>query len=186
MPSKAWKRETRGQNWYNGETIIATIGQGYFLATPLQLAKAVATMANRGQISQPHLLKRENSQPEEADLIPINNIANWEKVIQAMVKVMHGKHGTARQYAKKLNFKMAGKTGTSQVFSLNEIEYKAENLDRTLRDHSLFIGFAPVDNPEIAISVVIENANAKAAPVAVDIARYYFENLVTGVDKDAN
>ena len=179
LPSKAWKKEARGQNWYNGETIIATIGQGYFLATPLQLAKSVATLANRGKISEPHLLKNQNTSHNENLLIPINKISNWEKVIQAMVKVMHGPHGTARAYTKGLPFKMAGKTGTAQVFSLNEEEYDADNIDRTLRDHSLFIGFAPVDNPEIAISVVIENASTKAAPVAVDIARYYFEHLAT-------
>lgn len=186
LPSKAWKREARQENWYNGETIIATIGQGYFLSTPLQLGKAVATLANRGKISQPHLLKGLAPKTDVTELIPINKIGNWEKVIQAMVKVMHGKHGTARAYAKNLNFKMAGKTGTAQVFSLNEGDYDAEKIDRVLHDHSLFIGFAPVDNPEIAISVVIENASAKAAPVAVDIARFYFDNIAIETNKDAN
>jgi penicillin-binding protein 2 len=90
---------------------------------------------------------------------------------------MHGSRGTARQYARDLPFKMAGKTGTAQVFSLNEAEYDEENIKKSLRDHSLFIGFAPVEKPKIAISVIIENSTLKAAPVAVDIIKYYLTEL---------
>jgi penicillin-binding protein 2 len=175
LPSKAWKKNTKGESWYKGETIIAAIGQGYFLATPLQLAKAASIMANRGEVVEPHLLK--GMDEPEKEQIPIQKIRNWEEVIQAMVDVMHGSRGTARQYARDLPFKMAGKTGTAQVFSLNEAEYDEENIKKSLRDHSLFIGFAPVEKPKIAISVIIENSTLKAAPVAVDIIKYYLTEL---------
>ncbi|MDX1795093.1 MAG: penicillin-binding protein 2 [Hydrogenovibrio sp.] len=175
LPSKEWKRETKGKPWFKGETIIAAIGQGYFLATPLQLAKAVAIMANRGKIITPHLLKGKQLPPQEQ--IPINKISNWEKVIKAMMNVMHGSHGTARRYTQGLPFKMAGKTGTAQVFSLGDEDYDEDTIKKTLRDHSLFIGFAPVKKPKIAISVIIENSSVKAAPVAVDIANHYLSQL---------
>lgn len=175
LPSKAWKRRVKGQTWYKGETIIAAIGQGYFLSTPLQLAKAISIMANRGEIVEPHLLK-DNEQTKK-EQIPIQNIENWEKVIKAMMDVLHSSRGTARKYGRDLPFKMAGKTGTAQVFSLNEGEYDEENIRKSLRDHSLFIGFAPVKKPKIAISVIIENSTLKAAPVAVDITKYYLSEL---------
>lgn len=171
LPSKEWKQATHGKPWFKGETVIAAIGQGYFLATPIQLAKAVSIIANRGKIIQPHLLKGKDIGLQEQ--IAIKKIRNWQKVIQSMVNVMHGKDGTARYYTRKLPFRMAGKTGTAQVFSLGDAEYDEENIEKNLRDHSLFIGFAPVEKPQIAISVIIENATVKAAPVAVDIAKYY-------------
>lgn len=171
LPSKEWKRATKGKPWFKGETVITAIGQGYFLATPIQLAKSASIMANRGKVIQPHLLK--SKQIEIQEQIPIKKISNWQKVIQAMVDVMHSKIGTARYYTHGLPFKMAGKTGTAQVFSLGDADYDEENIEKNLRDHSLFIGFAPVKKPKIAISVIIENATVKAAPVAVDIAKHY-------------
>ncbi|BBN60256.1 penicillin-binding protein 2 [Hydrogenovibrio marinus] len=175
LPSKEWKRETKNKPWFKGETIIAAIGQGYFLATPIQLAKAVAIMANRGKIITPHLLKGKDIEPQPQ--ISIEKISNWEKVIKGMMNVMSSYHGTAYRYAKDLPFTIAGKTGTAQVFSLGDEDYDEENIKKTLRDHSLFIGFAPVKKPKIAISVIIENSSVKAAPVAVDIARYYLTQL---------
>lgn len=176
LPSKEWKRETKNKPWFKGETVIAAIGQGYFLATPIQLAKAVAILANRGKIITPHLLKGKEIPTQEQ--IPIEKISNWEKVIKAMMDVIHSYHGTAHRYARGLPFTMAGKTGTAQVFSLGKDEdYDAKTVKKSLRDHSLFIGFAPVKKPKIAISVIIENSSVKAAPVAVDIARYYLTQL---------
>jgi len=173
LPSKAWKKRTRGQSWFNGETIIATIGQGYFTATPIQLAKATSILANRGKIVQPHLLK--GKAKSEQEQIPIVKSQNWNHIIQAMENVMHQPNGTAFSFGKDLPFKMAGKTGTAQVFSLNEAEYDEEAIEKNLRDHSLFIGFAPIKKPKIAISVVIENSTQKAAPVAVKIVEYFLE-----------
>lgn len=171
LPSKEWKEATKGKPWFKGETVIAAIGQGYFLATPIQLAKAASVIANRGKMIEPHLLKNKKIEPQ--DQISIKNIQNWQYVIQAMVNVMHSKDGTARSYGRGLPFKMAGKTGTAQVFSLGDSDYDADTIKKNLRDHSLFIGFAPVEKPKIAISVIIENATVKAAPVAVDITKYY-------------
>ena len=175
LPSKQWKRKTKNKPWYHGETIIASIGQGYFLATPLQLAKATAILANRGKLITPHLLKGRKTK-EEAQ-IPIKNIRNWNRIIHSMEKVMVGRRGTARKDGARLNRKMAGKTGTSQVYSLGKDEtYDAKNIKKHLRDHSLFIGFSPIKNPKIAISVIIENADIKAAAVAVDIVNYYHDS----------
>ncbi|QCU89687.1 penicillin-binding protein 2 [Thiomicrorhabdus sediminis] len=175
LPSQQWKMATKGKPWYRGETIISSIGQGFNLTTPLQLAKATAVLANRGKVIQPHLLRDQlKNQPTEQ--VEIKNIANWDKVIQAMEDVMHGARGTARRHGKGLPFKMAGKTGTAQVFSLNEADYDADAIDKRLHDHSLFIGFAPVDNPRIAVAVIAENAgsgSATAAPMAVNLIKKY-------------
>lgn len=177
LPSQEWKRVTKGKPWFRGETIISSIGQGYNLTTPLQLAKATAILANRGKIIKPHLLKDElkNASSEQ---IEIKKISNWDKVIQGMENVMHGKKGTARRYGKGLPFKMAGKTGTAQVFSLNQGKYNAKELAKRLHDHSLFIGFAPVDNPKIAVAVIVENGGSgskTAAPMGVNLIKRYLQ-----------
>ncbi|GAB6034790.1 penicillin-binding protein 2 [Galenea microaerophila] len=190
LPSKAWKRAKRKEPWYRGETINVVIGQGYMLATPLQLAKAVSILANHGQIIRPHLNIQATSQPEPSEQtpdtassekplsqIPIRDIRNWQKVITAMTHVMHAPNGTASKYTRGLPFKMAGKTGTAQVFSLNEAEYNAKEIKQSLHDHSLFIGFAPVKSPQIAVSVIVENGTAKAAPLGVKVAKYYLTQL---------
>lgn len=178
LPSQAWKRATKGKQWYRGETIISSIGQGYNLTTPLQLAKATSILANRGKIIQPHLL-RDDSKTTPSEQIEIKKISNWNKVIQGMEDVMHGKKGTARRHGKGLPFKMAGKTGTAQVFNLNQGDYDADELDKRLHDHSLFIGFAPIDNPRIAVAIIAENAGSgskTAAPMAVKLIKEYLKN----------
>lgn len=174
LPSQAWKMATKGKPWYRGETIITSIGQGYNLTTPLQLATATAILANRGKQIIPHLVSHEQIEPFEQ--IQIQEIDNWEKVIDSMVEVMHGKRGTARRHGRNLPFKMAGKTGTAQVFSLNEGDYNADELDNRLHDHSLFLGFAPVEKPKIAVAVIAENSGSgskTAAPVAVSLIERY-------------
>jgi penicillin-binding protein 2 len=184
LPSQAWKMATKGKPWYRGETVIASIGQGYNLATPLQLARATAILANRGKIITPHLLKTPHA--EELQQIEIKKIANWEAVISGMKNVMHGSRGTARRYVKNLPFKMAGKTGTAQVYSLNSGSYDADSIREKLRDHSLFIGFAPVDNPKIAVAVIVENVGSDmetAAPLAVRLITKYMETQLQNSDK---
>jgi len=175
LPSREWKQEARGEAWLKGETIITAIGQGFFLATPIQLAKSVSILANRGKIIRPHLLK--NKIIENQGHIPIKQHSHWENVIQAKVEAMHGRRGTGRNYTRDINFQIAGKTGTAQVFSLHGEEYDAESIKKALRNHSLFTGFTPVKNPEVAISIVIENADIKAAPVAVDILEFYLNKI---------
>lgn len=177
LPSQAWKRATKNKAWYRGETIISSIGQGYHLSTPMQLARATAILANRGKQIKPHLvqrLRKHNDMPPMQ--IEIKKIEHWEKVIQSMVAVMHGPTGTARRYGKDLPYTMAGKTGTAQVFSLNEADYDAAKLDKSLHDHSLFIGFAPAERPRIAVAVIAENSGSgskTAAPIGVNVIKRY-------------
>lgn len=179
LPSKEWKQKTKGKPWYRGETIISAIGQGYNLTTPLQLAKATAILANRGKIIQPHLLRNElTDSPSEQ--IEIKKISNWEAVIRGMKNVMHGARGTARRDGKNLPFKMAGKTGTAQVFNLNQGKYNASELAKRLHDHSLFIGFAPVNKPQIAVSIIIENGGRGASTLGVDLIKRYLKDKLPG------
>lgn len=181
LPSQEWKMRTHGKPWYRGETIITSIGQGYNLVTPLQLAKATAILANRGRIITPHLLKGLDVENEQQ--INIKNRANWEYVIDAMKDTVHTPAGTAwlagrRHLTNKLQ--VAGKTGTAQVFSLNEAEYVEEDLEKRLHDHSLFIGFAPVTRPKIAISVLVENGGGGgrvAAPIGLQVINHYLNEL---------
>ncbi|HHS99885.1 MAG TPA: penicillin-binding protein 2, partial [Thiomicrospira sp.] len=123
--------------------------------------------------------------PKPAEQIEIKKISNWEDVIQGMKDVMHGRKGTARKYGKGLPFKMAGKTGTAQVFSLNSAKYNASELDKSLHDHSLFVGFAPVDKPQIAVAIIAENAGSgskTAAPLAVKVIKRYLADKMQSKD----
>jgi penicillin-binding protein 2 len=183
VPSREWKRgafsERADQVWFPGETIIASIGQGYMLATPLQLANATAALAMRGQRFKPHLVaaiedpltgKRTVMAPEQLPNVQITNEFNWDNVLAAMHDVMQSSRGTARATGLGAPYAMAGKSGTAQVFTVaQEDEYDEEEIDERLRDHALFIAFAPFDAPEIAVAVVIENGSSGsrvAAPMA--------------------
>jgi penicillin-binding protein 2 len=188
LPSKAWKKINKNEPWYRGETLITGIGQGFLTTSPLQLAVATAALANKGVIFQPKILKSVQIPREpikEADKgtkkqIPIKNIRNWERVIDGMRRAVYAPKGTARRLNRKLKYTLAGKTGTAQVFGLDaEEQYIAENLDERLRDHALFTGFAPIENPKIAIAVIVENAGSgsiKAAPLAKKVLDIYFRN----------
>ena len=116
--------------------------------------------------------------PKKSEQIPINNIDNWELIIEAMKETVYGKSGTARLLNNKLKCTLAGKTGTAQVFSLDpEEEYIAENIDEKLRDHALFTAFAPIEKPQVAIAIIVENAgsgSSKAAPLARALLDEYF------------
>jgi penicillin-binding protein 2 len=184
LPSREWKlknfREAADQKWFHGETVIASIGQGYMLATPLQLASAAATLATRGTRFEPHLVaaiedvltgKRTLTIPRRLDDVSIDNSNYWDSILNAMHGVMHDLHGTARAAALNAGYEMAGKSGTAQVFSISqEDEYIEEEVEERLRDHALFISFAPFDNPRIAVAVVIENGSS-GSRVAAPIAR---------------
>lgn len=191
LPSKSWKKINKGEPWYRGETLITGIGQGFMTSSPLQLAVATAALANKGQLYQPKILKAISSNNQtikevEKGLsaqIPINDIHNWEDVIEGMKQTIYAPKGTARRLNKGLTYTLAGKTGTAQVFGLDaEEEYIAEKLDERLRDHALFTGFAPIENPQIAIAVIVENAgsgSSKAAPLAREVLDIYFEKQTT-------
>ena len=175
LPSREWKRQARNQSWYLVETVISGIGQGFWVTTPLQLAAATTAMARRGNFIEPHF-----SVLEDVDAgapVPLGDSMDWERMIDAMEDVLHGEHGTARGAARGLNYRIAGKTGTVQVVGIaQEEEYKAEEIEERLRDHALFVGFAPADSPSIVLALVIENGGSggtTAAPVARQIFDYW-------------
>ena len=183
VPSRAWKERVRQESWYPGDTVNIGIGQGDLLVTPLQLATAVSVLANRGRWVQPRMLKESSLYTLPASrsrLLP--NIAEgddaaWDIVIQSMEKVVHrgnmgfGENGTAWAHiGQDIEYRMAGKSGTAQVVTIEQgEEYNEEEVDERLRKHAWFVAFAPVQKPEIALAVLVENGgggSAIAAPVA--------------------
>jgi penicillin-binding protein 2 len=185
-PSAEWKRRARGQVWFPGETLIAGIGQGYTLVTPLQLASAVATLSLRGVHMKPHVVDRLQNPvtgeetvvaPEPLKPVKLRAPGEWDTVISAMEDVVQGKHGTARRIGVGAKYAIAGKTGTAQVFGVSQDEeYNADEIDKRLRDHALFIAFAPAEKPRIAVAVVVENGGSgshAAAPVARNVMDHY-------------
>ncbi len=192
LPSREWKKanfKNPGDKvWFPGETVITGIGQGYMLTSPLQLATATAIVANRGEYHQPHLIKRIgkayqidfNDKTKHYTAVKARK-ENWDEIIASMESVVHGEEGTARHISRDLDFKMAGKSGTAQVFTLGEDqEYDAEELAERLRDHSLFIAFAPIEKPEIAVAVIVENGgggSSVAAPIASKVIQAHLKNL---------
>jgi penicillin-binding protein 2 len=184
VPSREWKRQAfsdrANQVWFPGETVIASIGQGYMLATPLQLAHATATLAMRGERYRPHLVAayedpisggRDLVRPEALPRVAIENEFYWDSVLAAMNAVMQSETGTARATGLGAPYAMAGKSGTAQVFSVaQEDEYDEEEVAERLRDHALFIAFAPLEEPRIAVAVIVENGQS-GSRVAAPIAR---------------
>ena len=177
MPSREWKRATRRQAWFPGETLILGIGQGYMQATPLQLAQATALIANKGVWNRPHLAKTIEGQPPVDDN-PMDNIvlrdkSDWAKVTHGMEQVMHNARGTARKAAAGAQYRIAGKSGTAQVVAIKQGEkYDRNKLQERHRDHALFVAFAPAEAPKIVVSVMVENGESGsgvAAPVVRQI-----------------
>jgi len=186
LPSTAWKKKKKRTVWYPGETLIAGIGQGYMLSTPLQLAVATAALASRGEKIVPRLLREVHEASDDSiktrepskNIIKLRRESHWDATFRAMEKVVHGTWGTARATGWSMKFKMAGKTGTAQVFGIaQDEEYDAETVAKKLRDHGLFIGFGPVEDPVLAVAVVAENGEhgSKMAPIARDLIKRYME-----------
>jgi penicillin-binding protein 2 len=173
MPSRDWKRGRFNQPWYPGETLSVGIGQGYWQVTPLQLATATAVLANRGEWVKPRLASRIGDEPvpsrvpETPKDIVIPYDGWWDRVFSGMEKVLSGHEGTARRTGVGLEYRLAGKSGTAQVFSLGQDQrYNAEELAERLRDHALFMAFAPTEDPQIAVSVIVENAGGGSTHAA--------------------
>jgi penicillin-binding protein 2 len=178
LPSRGWKQQIYHLPWFPGETVIAGIGQGFMQVTPLQLANAVAILAERGLKRSPRIVYATRA-PGATGIVPrsimsmeavgISKASHWKQVEAAMVEAVHGERGTARQINKDLPFQVAGKTGTAQVSSVKQDERYAEaEIPMELRDHALFIAYAPVADPAIAIAVVVENGGhggSVAAPI---------------------
>jgi len=185
VPSVELKRKLRKEDWYAGDTLNVGIGQGMMLATPMQMAQVAATLAMRGERFIPRLVHAVSVGQETPIVVPLqnkNSIAlknpeHWETVIQAMHKGVHTQGGSAYRACRGIQYQMAGKTGTAQVFNLKQNErYDANRVKAHLRDHSWFIAFAPIDRPEVAIAVLVENKHTKtAADVARMVLDHYFK-----------
>ncbi|EKN44820.1 penicillin-binding protein [Pseudomonas viridiflava UASWS0038] len=177
MPSREWKRATRRQAWFPGETLILGIGQGYMQVTPLQLAQATSLIASKGVWHRPHLAM-DVGHVAPVDEHPMPNIVlhdprEWEQVNEGMQMVMHDPRGIARDAAKGAQYRIAGKSGTAQVVAIKQGERynRLKTLERN-RDNALFVGFAPAEHPKIVVSVTIENGEAGgrvAGPVVREI-----------------
>ncbi len=186
LPSPEWKKQRfkrpEQQKWYAGETISIGIGQGYNAYTPMQLAQATATLANNGLMFRPHLVKyitdARTGEQRPVEPKPIRDLqlrqANIDVIRRAMVGV--NKEGTGARAFAGAPYEVAGKTGTAQVFSLKGSQYKENAVKKDLRDHALFIAFAPADKPKIALAVLVENGGfgaQSAAPIARMVIDYY-------------
>ena len=177
MPSRDWKRARYRQAWYPGETLILGIGQGYMQTTPLQLAQATALMATRGKWIRPHLAKTIQGQvPVDPNPVPdivLRDPSFWDNGRHGMEQVMHGPRGTARKVGDAALYRMAGKSGTAQVVAIKQGEkYDRSKVAERHRDHALFVAFAPANNPQIAVSVMVENGESGsgvAAPVVKQV-----------------
>jgi len=187
LPSPEWKmkrfKRPEQQKWYAGETISIGIGQGYNAYTPIQLAQAMATLANGGAMYRPHLIayvddprtgERRPVEPELVHKVPVRR-DHLEFVKRALAGV--NKEGTAARSFANAPYTSGGKTGTAQVIGIKQNEkYEESKVAERLRDHSLFIAFAPLENPKIALSVVVENGGfgaRAAAPIARTVLDYY-------------
>ncbi len=182
VPSPEWKKKTKGANWYEGDTVISAIGQGYFQATPIQIASAVATLANRGKRFMPYLMLREQQAgappveqtPTPLEPIVLANPQYWDIVIDAMRDVVETPQGTAYRFGRQRTYTVAAKTGTAQVIARRgnngDNEDLQEQIPERLRDHHLFIAFAPVDHPRLALGIITENSS-----FAIEAARAIFD-----------
>ena len=181
LPSTQWKREAMAQPWYPGETLSAGIGQGYMLATPLQLAVATTVMASRGERRVPRMLRAIDGEPAPAPLLEplVASEPNWEAVHGGMLEVVHGKRGTAKKLSRDIQYQMAGKTGTAQVIGIAQnAVYKEEEVAERHRHHGLFIAFAPQESPTIAVAIIVENGGGSSA--ASPIARKVIDTWLLG------
>lgn len=185
MPSREWKKKRWKQNWGPGDTINIGIGQGYWQATPIQLALTTATLLNDGKRITPRLAGRTQQDQLSTDLlvplepmVEVKNPNNWAIAREAMHRTVHQEGGTARGAFLGASYSSGGKTGTAQVINIAAGQkYNAKAIHERHRDNALYIGYAPHENPEIVVSVIVENAGgggSNAAPVARQLMDYYF------------
>ncbi len=191
LPSREWKKAMRNRSWFSGDSLNLSIGQGFMLATPMQLATATMVIANKGKWINPRMLKSmsgvdDEGRPFELEVpqrkqfadVELNRDSYWDYITKSMVEVMHGKHGTGRRSGAKSEYRIAGKTGTAQVLGIKQDEeYDAEKLAEKHRDHGLFIGFAPANKPQIVVAVIVENGGGGSS-AAAPVARKVFDNYL--------
>jgi penicillin-binding protein 2 len=191
MPTRDWKRARHRAPWYQGDTIPVGIGQGYWTATPMQIAKATSVLVHHGEVMAPHFLRStiDNGEPFDSQVLsevetfpPITGVSEkyWDIAINGMYLVNNGSRGTARRAFAGASYKSAGKSGTAQVFGLGENEkYDADELEEHLRDHALYTSFAPLDDPEAIVTIVLENAGGGSSQCA-PLARKIFDHIILG------
>lgn len=182
-PSREWKQAARGEPWYAGETVNMSIGQGYVLMSPMQMALMTTTLASRGQRLRPQMVRSIG----DTALEPINDGVvevrdeHWDSIFEAMAEVLHGARGSARAAATGADYRMGGKSGTAQVVGIaQDAKYDSEALAERHRDHALFVAFAPLEDPQIAVAVIVENGeggSSQAAPVARKVMDGYLRGL---------
>lgn len=197
MPTRDWKQKKYKRPWVQGDTISVGIGQGYWVATPLQVAKALAVLVNNGKVNTPHLMKYiegDKIEPYKDPLLyeDINEPKQqyWELAKRGMYNVVNASNGTGRKPFIGTNYHVAGKSGTAQVFSLKENQtYNAGNLVKELHDHAWFVGFAPYENPKMVVAVILENAGgggSNAGPVVRSVMDYYLNERLPQVAREQN
>jgi len=180
LPDKKWKLGYKGDFWFKGDTINLGIGQGYILSTPLQLAVAYSGLANKGIIYKPLFIQPSDEKaykPEKIAHINLSDEGGWEKMEKALIDVIAARNGTAHKVFDKNSKVIAGKTGTAQIKSiLPGKEYDAIRENPLLRDHALFVGYGPVNDPKLAVAVIIENGESGsevAAPIVQSAINFY-------------
>ena len=181
LPSIHWKRDAMGQPWYPGETISAGIGQGYMLASPMQLAVATSIMASKGLRRVPRLVQSIDGVPVDVPALEpiVAPPEYWQAVHKGMGEVVHGQRGTAKALAVGLEYQMAGKTGTAQVIGIAQgAVYNEADVSERHRHHGLFIAFAPAEEPTIAVAIIVENGGGSSA--AYPIARQVIDTWLFG------
>ena len=181
LPSRDWKRATRNETWYPGETLNVGIGQGFMTTTPLQLAHMTAMVAVRGRGYRPRILAAKQLpgsedviefEPTPVAPVHLNDPHYWDRIAESMEAVMHTAQGTATRSGADASYRIAGKSGTAQVTGLSQEDDEAPDLldvPRELRDHALFVAYAPSDAPTIAVAVIAEHAGSggrTAGPIA--------------------
>jgi len=186
LPSREWKRARYNQPWYQGDTISVGIGQGYWSATPIQLAKATGIVASRGLRPVPQLIKdikytNGDVYKPVVELPPLKlkDPANWQVAKDGMHGVVTKSNGTARRAFANAAYSAAGKSGTAQLYQLGEEKYDASKIRERLRDNAMFVAYAPFEEPEISATIILENAgggSSQAAPSARRLFDVYFNN----------
>ena len=180
VPNEKWKLGYIGEFWFKGDSINLGIGQGYMLSTPIQISQAIAVIANRGEIIKPRLVEEIDESPTELESLGKINLkdeTNWEKIEKSMIEVINSPNGTANNI-KDTRYVIAGKTGTAQIKSYEDQEYEDIRENPFFRDHALFVGYAPIPDPELLILVIIENGES-GSRVAAPIAKAGFDYYLT-------
>ena len=180
VPNEKWKLGYIGEFWFKGDSINLGIGQGYMLSTPIQISQSIAVIANRGEIIKPRLVEEIDGSPTELESLGKINLkdeTNWEKIEKSMIEVINSLNGTANNI-KDTRYVIAGKTGTAQIKSYEDQEYEDIRENPFFRDHALFVGYAPIPDPELLILVIIENGES-GSRVAAPIAKAGFDYYLT-------